>query len=141
MPNMTIGELFRTYCTGENHLSSSSTYYWARGNTSTDLNSEILEALYKGVLKEEGAEAAKSYVHFVYALGKSGDVSASTFIDEICRLARCDWNYRLSVDEEITVRPSKGESASWIVGKFLQDHASELPKGIPPIDDKNRFRV
>lgn len=52
-------------------------HYSGRGPTTSDLNSGILEEIYKGIQKDVGKEEATNFVRFVNLLN---DLSASSFI-------------------------------------------------------------
>ncbi len=73
-----LRELVREWvkdCRGGFTLSSG--YYAGRGANSGDLNSDILERLYKGLRRDVGQTEAANFVRFVNQLN---DLSASAFI-------------------------------------------------------------
>lgn len=90
-----------TYCHGL--LNPNPDYYSGRGNELGDLNSSILELLYKGVHTEKGAAAAKSFVNMVKNLKNT---NAKSFLEEYYRLERKEWKYAEPV---MKVRAVKGE--------------------------------
>lgn len=49
-------------------MSTRPEFYSGRGAVISDLNSEILEYIYEGVLKEKGKEAAKNFVNLVASI-------------------------------------------------------------------------
>lgn len=61
----------------ERKFTMRSGYYAGRPPTTSDLNTKILEAIYAGLRRDVGAEAAKNFVQFVANLK---DLSASSFI-------------------------------------------------------------
>lgn len=76
------------YCQGR--LNPSPEYYEGHGNELRDLNSQILEMVYGGVLSEHGAGAAKAFVNMVKNLK---DTSASRFLEELYRMERKGWRW------------------------------------------------
>ncbi|PZQ45653.1 MAG: hypothetical protein DI551_06815 [Micavibrio aeruginosavorus] len=81
-------EIIYQHCMGL--LNPNPEYYAGRGNELGDLNSSILELLYRGILKEKGASAAKSFVNMVKNLK---DTNAKNFLIEYYRLERKEWKY------------------------------------------------
>lgn len=73
-----------------NRMSTRPEYYSGRGATRSDLDSNILEGIYKGILKEFGKTAAKNYVKMVADIKV---LSATTFLQELYQLQYNDWKY------------------------------------------------
>lgn len=90
------------YCQGR--LNPNPDYYEGHGNELRDLNSQILEMVYEGVLKEHGALAAKAFVNMVKNLK---DTNATSFLNELYRMEKKGWRWgepvlkvRVSADKE-----------------------------------------
>ena len=73
-----------------NRMSTRPEYYSGRGATLSDLNGEILEGIYQGILKEFGKNAAKNYLKMVADIKV---LSATTFLEEIYQLYFNEWKY------------------------------------------------
>ena len=73
-----------------NRMSTRPEYYSGRGATMSDLDSEILEGIHKGILKEYGEDAAKNFVKMVADIKV---LSATTFLQELYQLFNNDWKY------------------------------------------------
>lgn len=73
-----------------NRMSIRPEYYSGRGAILCDLNGEILEGIYQGILKEYGKIAAKNYVKMVADIKV---LSATTFLEELYMLFRNEWKY------------------------------------------------
>lgn len=72
----------------ELHVSARPEYYSGRGATTSDLTGEMLEKLYKAVLRHHGAEAAKSFVQMVFEI----DVLSMTyFLNRFAQLQGWGW--------------------------------------------------
>ena len=76
------------YCLGR--LNPNPEYYEGHGNNVRDLNSQILEMVYQGVLAEHGADAARAFVNMVKNLKDTG---ASHFLKELYRMERKGWRW------------------------------------------------
>ncbi len=74
----------------DNRISTCPEYYSGRGATRSDLNAEILQGIYQGILKEFGKDAAKNFVKMVADIKV---LSATTFLEELYQLSYCDWKY------------------------------------------------
>lgn len=85
---LSVEEIIYKYCEGRLHPYAD--YYEGRGNSLYDLNSPLLELLYKGIHAEIGAEAAKAFVNMVKNLK---DTNASNFLAALYRLEKKDWRY------------------------------------------------
>ncbi len=85
---ITAEEIIYQYCHGM--LNPNPEYYAGRGNDPRDLNSNILEMLYKGIEKEISAPAAKAFVNMVKNLK---DTNAKSFLAEYYRLEKKGWKY------------------------------------------------
>lgn len=72
-------------------LSDRPEYYSGRGATLTDLDSQILEQAYRGVLEQYGKEAARQFCQLVYDLKI---LAATVFLNEFyCFVDRgCIWS-------------------------------------------------
>lgn len=86
-------EILREY--GKDKISTRPEFYSGRGNTTSDLNSEILETIYTGVQKEIGDKAAKSFVKMVGEMVH--DASATTFLTSLYRLEQNNWKFNSSI--------------------------------------------
>lgn len=73
---MEVKELLRTYAP---QLGTRPEYFSGRGATLSDLNSDILSGLHKGILKEIGEEAANNFILFV---ANFDCLSATAFLNE-----------------------------------------------------------
>ncbi len=85
---MTAEEMIYQYCQGT--LNPDPEYYAGNGNNLRDLNSSILEMLYKGVQKEISPVAAKAFVNMVKNLK---DTNAKSFLTEFYRMEKKGWKY------------------------------------------------
>ncbi len=94
-------EIIYKYCGGS--LFPQPDYYEGRGNNLRDLNSSILELVYKGIHEEIGAPAAKAFVNMVKDLKNT---NAKGFLEELYRLERKEWRYSQPV---MKVRAVAGE--------------------------------
>lgn len=81
-------DIIYDYCQGR--LNPNPDYYEGHGNSLYDLNSQILEMVYGGILAERGPEAAKSFVNMVKNLT---DTNASSFLKELYRMERKNWRW------------------------------------------------
>ena len=70
-------ELIQKYTKGK--MSSRPEFYSGRGATVSDLNGELLELIYDGVLKEKGEAAARNFVNLVANIKV---LSATGFLNE-----------------------------------------------------------
>jgi len=75
----------------DNRMSTRPEYYSGRGATMSDLNGEILEGIFKGILKEFGNSAADNYVKMVADIKVA---SATTFLTELYGLFYSDWTQK-----------------------------------------------
>lgn len=73
-----------------NRMSTRPEYYSGRGATLSDLDGNILEGIYQGILKEYGKNAAKNFVKMVADIKV---LSATTFLQELFQLFYNDWKY------------------------------------------------
>ena len=73
-----------------NRMSCRPEYYSGRGATLSDLDGNILEDIYQGILKEFGEDAAKNYVNMVADIKV---LSATTFLEELYHLFATNWKY------------------------------------------------
>jgi len=85
---ITAEEIIYQYCQGM--LNPNPDYYEGHGNNVRDLNSSILEMLYKGIAKEISPAAAKAFVNMVKNLK---DTNASSFLTEYYRMEKKGWKY------------------------------------------------
>ena len=99
-------EIIYKYCAGS--LFPQPDYYEGRGNNLRDLNSSILELVYKGISEELGASAAKAFVNMVKNMKNT---NAKGFLDDLYRLERKEWRYSQPV---MKVRAVEGE---WQAGE------------------------
>ncbi|HEU4839671.1 MAG TPA: hypothetical protein VFS88_09735 [Micavibrio sp.] len=97
---VSVEEIIYTYCQGL--LNPHPDYYEGRGNNLRDLNSNILEMVYKGIHQEIGAAAAKSFVNMVKDMKNT---NAKGFLDDLYRLERKEWRYSQPV---MKVRAKEG---------------------------------
>lgn len=75
-----------------NNMSTRPEYYSGRGATTSDLNHNILEGIFKGILKEFGKKPADNFVKMVADIKV---ISATTFLEELYILFRSDWKYNI----------------------------------------------
>ncbi len=75
----------------ESGMSTRPEYYSGRGATRSDLDSNILEKIYQGILKEYGQTAANNYVKMVADIKV---LSATTFLQELYMLFSNNWKYK-----------------------------------------------
>jgi len=73
-----------------NRMSRRPEYYSGRGAITSDLNYNILEGIYQGILKEYGEDAAKNFVEMVSDIKV---MSATTFLQELYNLHNSNWKY------------------------------------------------
>ena len=73
-----------------NRMSTRPEYFSGRGATTSDLNSDILFGIHKGIQKDFGDKAAKSFVEMVADLKIA---SATTFLNELYRLFNNNWEH------------------------------------------------
>jgi len=73
-----------------NRMSTRPEYYSGRGATRSDLDSGILEGIYKGINEKFGKKAADNYVKMVADIKV---LSATTFLQELYLLQYNDWKY------------------------------------------------
>jgi hypothetical protein len=73
-----------------NGMSTRPEYYSGRGATLSDLNVNILEGIYQGILKEYSKDAAKNFVLMVADIKV---LSATTFLIELFNLFYANWKY------------------------------------------------
>ena len=74
----------------DNRMSCRPEYYSGRGATMSDLDGQILEGIYKGILKDYGKNAAKNYIKMVADIKV---MSATTFLQELYDLFHNKWKY------------------------------------------------
>ena len=98
---LSIEEIIYKHCGGS--LFPQPDYYEGRGNNLRDLNSSVLELVYKGIHEEVGAPAAKAFVNMVKNLKNT---NAKGFLEELYRLERKEWRYTQPV---MKVRAVAGE--------------------------------
>lgn len=118
------------YCQGR--LNPKPDYYEGHGNNLRDLNSQILELVYQGVLAEKGATAAKAFVNMVKNLK---DTSASQFLNEFYRMERKGWRWGEPVMKvrattvEPTTAPVVGKEASQAVKRTVGEILNAFRRG------------
>jgi hypothetical protein len=71
-------------------LSSNPGFYAGRTEDYHDLNSEIIERVYRGVVADYGEKAGESVVKMVSGLPR---LTASRFLSNLFRLPRADWDW------------------------------------------------
>jgi hypothetical protein len=74
-----------------NRMSTRPEYYSGRGATTSDLSHDILEGIFKGILKEFGKKPSDNFVKMVADIKV---MSATTFLEELYMLFRNDWKYK-----------------------------------------------
>lgn len=84
---MTAKEIIRAYC---QRLSPHPDYYSGRGATAGDLNSEMLEQLHAGILKEIGKKSAEQFVDMVANIDV---LSATLFLNSLFALEANKWKW------------------------------------------------
>lgn len=105
---MTAREIISEYTKGR--LCGRPEYYSGRGACRSDLNSEILEQVYQGILKEHGEKAAKQYARMVQAIDV---LSATFFLNSLYALEANKWalakpKKRTKATDHIDVCPDDG---------------------------------
>ncbi len=75
----------------DRRMSARPEYYSGRGNNSGDLDSKLIEMIYKGIKTEIGQDAAKAFVNMVGEM--TTDASATTFLVSLYRLERNGWKF------------------------------------------------
>ncbi len=103
-------DIIYDYCQGR--LFPDPAYYEGHGNELRDLNSQILEMIYQGVLTEHGPGAAKAYVNMVKNLR---DTNATSFLNEFFRMERKGWRWgepvmKVRASTASTEAPSEGDA-------------------------------
>lgn len=154
---MTAREIISEYTKGR--LCGRPEFYSGRGACRSDLNSDILEQLYQGILKEHGEKAAKQYALMVQAIDV---LSATFFLNSLYALESNKWilskpKARTEAMDHIDVTPDDGDMGkrvasgmagvmAWttggaerddtfmIRGEFLQKHG--LEQKMPRIMDE-----
>lgn len=92
-----------------NRMSTRPEHYSGRGATLTDLDGQILEGIYQGILKEYGEKAAKSFVSMVSGIKV---ISATCFLQELYKLFHSNWKYK-SGKNELGVAVGKNEDGEF----------------------------
>ncbi len=87
-----VEEIIYKYCEGR--LFPNPDYYEGRGNNLHDLNSPVLELVYKGIHTEVGPEAARAFVNMVKNLK---DTNAASFLHGVYKLEKKEWVYKAPV--------------------------------------------
>lgn len=72
-------------------------YYSGRGAILSDLNSELLEAIFQGIKKEIGDDAAESFVGMVASIDR---LSATFFLNSLYALEANGWKWVLAGDSK-----------------------------------------
>lgn len=112
-------EIIDRYTNGK--MSSRPGFYAGRGNTTTDLNSQLLEKIYEGIRTEIGQDAAKAFVNMVEHM--VDDASATTFLITLKRLEQYEWKY----DVSLSPRSAFDASGQTVADEFRKGnrHAAE----------------
>lgn len=100
-----------------NRMSTRPEYFSGRGATISDLNSEILSGIHKGIKKEFGLKAAKAFVKMVANIKV---LSATTFLQELYDLYSRGWK----------VKPKKLKDAPGIAIAKNEDGEYDLASGL-----------
>jgi hypothetical protein len=142
-------DIIRKYTQGK--LATRPSCYSGRGATTSDLNQEILENLYQGILEEIGQEAATAFAQMVADTKK---LSATRFLNNLYYLETCGWKRvdpkNLNSDgKDIEIendldnpaamyatgfatiagalsRSDRLDETNFIKNRFLHDHAAEI---------------
>lgn len=78
---------------------SQASYYSGRGETRSDLNGEMVESMFQDIQKNNGADAAASFVNTVADLYfVHEDLSAAGFINAMYTLEEANWRYSPAVE-------------------------------------------
>jgi len=100
-----------------NKMSTRPEYYSGRGATLSDLNSEILIGIHKGIKEKFGVKAAKAFVKMV---ANVKILSATTFLQELYDLYSRGWK----------VKPKKEKDASGVAIAKNEDGEYNLASGL-----------
>jgi hypothetical protein len=93
-----------------NRMSARPEFYSGRGAIMCDLNGDILEGIYQGILKEFGKEAAKNFVKMVADIKV---LSATTFLEELYMLFGNNWKYRNKKEHANGISVPKNENGEY----------------------------
>jgi hypothetical protein len=93
-----------------NRMSARPEYYSGRGATMSDLDSQILEGIYKGIKKEYGKDAAESYVKMVDGIKV---LSATTFLNQLYSLFYNGWKCESMYKDESGISIPKDENGEY----------------------------
>lgn len=96
----------------DNRMSTRPEYYSGRGATMSDLTGEILEGIFKGILKEFGNSAADNYVKMVADIKVA---SATTFLTELYELFYSDWKHKKKKQNAPGIAVAKDEDGNYDV--------------------------
>lgn len=83
---MTAREIVSHYCQGR--MSGRPEYFSGRGATLSDLNSDLLEMIYQGILKEIGKGGAQNFIKMVEDIDV---LSATLFLNSLYELEARSW--------------------------------------------------
>lgn len=114
---MTAKEIIRAYC---QRLSPHPDYYSGRGATLSDLNSEMLEQLHGGIVKEIGKKAGEQFIDMVVDIDV---LSATLFLNSLFALEANKWKWKKlkkpsKANDHIEITSSPEPDAKYLSGMF-----------------------
>lgn len=93
---MSAREIISNYCQGR--MSGRPEFYSGRGAITSDLNSDLLEMIYKGIRAEIGAPAAMNFVQMV---NDQPSLAATHFLHQLYELERNKWVWVKPLDPQV----------------------------------------
>lgn len=114
---MTAKEIIRTYC---QRLSPHPDYYSGRGAMVGDLNSEMLDQLHGGIVKEIGKKAGEQFLDMVANIDV---LSATLFLNSLFALESNKWKWKKikqvsRANDHIEITSSPEPDAKFLSGMF-----------------------
>jgi hypothetical protein len=110
-------------------MSTRPEYFSGRGATLADLDSEILQKIYQGIIDTFGTKAAKSFVDMV---AKIKVLSATTFLEELYLLQINNWKLDKTKKDEFGVSVPKKENDDWDINMGMIGMMNALSSGGGP---------
>lgn len=92
-----------------NRMDTAPSFYSGRGATLTDLNSDILRGIHKGIKKEFGKNASENFIKMVAGIKVA---SATTFLNELYSLLSNGWKYTEKENDASGIDIAKNEDGS-----------------------------
>ena len=113
-------------------------YYSGRGATTTDLNRDVLESIYKGIHIRYGKQAAQAYVDMVSNIKV---LSATTFLTELFMLHGNDWKSSVGNREDSSGTViDKDENGNYDMGSGMMGLLSSLTRDTKDETHQIRYR-